>query len=383
MPYWQGKKDEFVLLCFAGGDMRGGPSLMELAAEVRDRVSLVDVAGRVTSLREKRRGDWWGCCPFHGERTPSFHVVAGRRRYHCFGCGAGGDVIGFVMAASGRGFRDAVLELANEAGLLPVADGVTRRRVPDRLPRQDRRQQVRDEADYVDWCRAQWSAAVPAAGTLVETYLRSRGIVMAPPASLRFAVMRHSDSGRDLPCMVAAMQAGNRAIVGIHRTFLAADGLGKAEVEPAKKMAGIAKGSAIRLGPVEARMGFGEGIESCLSVMQSCPGLSVWAAGSLGNLAGDGIGKMRPHPRRPGVLVPPSAPDLGRPGVPIPAEVRDVILLGDGDSDPEITTALMERARLRAVYEGRQARVAWAAASMDFNDMLQAAGAALSAETAA
>ena len=56
-----------------------------------------------------------GCCPFHNEKTPSFYVY--EDGYHCFGCGAHGDAIGFVMQTQGAGFMEAVEQLAAEAGL--------------------------------------------------------------------------------------------------------------------------------------------------------------------------------------------------------------------------------------------------------------------------
>ena len=60
-------------------------------------------------------GRWKGCCPFHGEKTPSFYVYEDGH-YHCFGCGAHGDAIGFVMQSEGAGFMEAVERLAAEAG---------------------------------------------------------------------------------------------------------------------------------------------------------------------------------------------------------------------------------------------------------------------------
>ncbi len=62
-----------------------------------------------------RAGRWKGCCPFHGEKTPSFYVYDDH--YHCFGCGAHGDAISFVMQSQGAGFLEAVEQLAAEAGM--------------------------------------------------------------------------------------------------------------------------------------------------------------------------------------------------------------------------------------------------------------------------
>jgi DNA primase len=85
------------------------------------RVDIVDVVDRHVKL--KRAGaNYVACCPFHSEKTPSFTVSAAKQFYHCFGCGAHGTAIGFVMEFNGLGFVDAVKELAQTAGMkLPDA----------------------------------------------------------------------------------------------------------------------------------------------------------------------------------------------------------------------------------------------------------------------
>ena len=86
--------------------------LDELVART-DIVDLVSESVRLT----KKGGSYWGCCPFHSEKTPSFHVVPDRQIYKCFGCGKGGGVINFVMEQENLPFRDAVAVLAKRAGL--------------------------------------------------------------------------------------------------------------------------------------------------------------------------------------------------------------------------------------------------------------------------
>ena len=83
--------------------------------ELRARTPLPAVVGRRVRLARSGR-QWKGCCPFHGEKTPSFYVYDDGH-YHCFGCGAHGDAIGFVMQSEGAGFMEAVERLAAEAGL--------------------------------------------------------------------------------------------------------------------------------------------------------------------------------------------------------------------------------------------------------------------------
>jgi DNA primase len=82
--------------------------------ELRARTPLPAVIGRRVRLARSGR-QWKGCCPFHGEKTPSFYVYDDH--YHCFGCGAHGDAIGFVMQSQGAGFMEAVEQLSAEAGL--------------------------------------------------------------------------------------------------------------------------------------------------------------------------------------------------------------------------------------------------------------------------
>jgi DNA primase len=85
--------------------------------DLRSRVSIIDVVGRRVRLIRKGRGEATGLCPFHNEKTPSFTVSEDKGFFHCFGCGAHGDVIGFVMRSQGLEFPQAVERLAGEAGM--------------------------------------------------------------------------------------------------------------------------------------------------------------------------------------------------------------------------------------------------------------------------
>ncbi len=82
--------------------------------ELRARTPMAALVGRRVKLARSGKS-WKGCCPFHNEKTPSFYVYDDG--YHCFGCGAHGDAIGFVMNTQGSGFMEAVEQLATEAGL--------------------------------------------------------------------------------------------------------------------------------------------------------------------------------------------------------------------------------------------------------------------------
>lgn len=95
----------------------------EIVSEVMQANDIVDIVSGYVRL--KRSGNsLMGCCPFHREKTPSFHVSADKQLYHCFGCGAGGSVIQFIMNAEGLDFPDALRFLADRAGIrLPENDG--------------------------------------------------------------------------------------------------------------------------------------------------------------------------------------------------------------------------------------------------------------------
>lgn len=84
--------------------------------ELRERLSVVDVVGRRVPLVKKGQ-NYWGCCPFHNEKTPSFSVNEDKGFYHCFGCGEHGDIISFVMKSENVDFKTAITELAAQAGL--------------------------------------------------------------------------------------------------------------------------------------------------------------------------------------------------------------------------------------------------------------------------
>lgn len=85
--------------------------------EIQEKAVLSDVIGRYVKLEKTGSHKWKGCCPFHNEKTPSFHIDDDRAVYHCFGCGAKGNVLTFLRNHNGLNFKDAVKELANLLGM--------------------------------------------------------------------------------------------------------------------------------------------------------------------------------------------------------------------------------------------------------------------------
>ena len=98
--------------------MRFPPQFLD---DIRARVPLSSVIGRRVPWDRRKtnaaKGDYWACCPFHGEKTPSFHADDKKGRYHCFGCKVSGDIFTFLVEKEGVPFPEAVERLAQEAGL--------------------------------------------------------------------------------------------------------------------------------------------------------------------------------------------------------------------------------------------------------------------------
>ncbi|HEX5933381.1 MAG TPA: DNA primase [Pseudorhizobium sp.] len=140
--------------------------------EIRDRVSISAVVGRrVTWDRKKTnvsRGDYWACCPFHGEKSPSFHCEDRKGRYHCFGCGVSGDHFRFLTDLEGLSFPEAVQQIADMAGMaLPQPDPQAERREKERTTLLD----VMELA--TSFFQEQLQSA---AGARARSYLRDRGL---------------------------------------------------------------------------------------------------------------------------------------------------------------------------------------------------------------
>jgi DNA primase len=312
----------------------------EIAA-VRARAGLVDMISRRGVKLTPKGHEHIGLCPFHKEKTPSFTVNEDKGFYHCFGCGAHGDVITFVMGFAGCSFREAVEDLHGGHGF---TDPDATRRAAERQHHAEAERRCLDEKDArqrTGGALQIWRRAVPAPGTLVETYLRARGITIPVPPSLRYlAAAKHKPTGLVLPAMVAGVQGPDGKVKAVHRTFLSRDGTAKASVSDPRMSLGPVAGGAVRLAKVNGRLAVSEGIETGLSILQAT-GTPTWAALSATNMAN--------------VILPP--------------DIRDVILGPDGDK-AGATNA--QKAARRFVDEGRAVRIAPAPKGQDFNDMLQA-----------
>jgi len=88
----------------------------DVVSQIKDKLDILDVVSKDVILK-KSGGNYWGCCPFHKEKTPSFSVNPAKGIYKCFGCGEGGDALSYLVKTRGIAFKDLIKDLASEYGL--------------------------------------------------------------------------------------------------------------------------------------------------------------------------------------------------------------------------------------------------------------------------
>lgn len=140
----------------------------DIVEEIKARIALSSVVGRRTKLTRKGRGDFMALCPFHGEKSPSFHVMDDKGAYYCFGCGEKGDLFTFVQKTENLSFREALEKLAAEAGVaLPAPN-------PEAKAAADRRKTLHDALEAAcAWFESQLKTQGAAAA---RDYLARRGL---------------------------------------------------------------------------------------------------------------------------------------------------------------------------------------------------------------
>ena len=236
-------------------------------ADLKARVPLAQLIG--LQLRNGK-----ALCPFHKERTPSFHVFPDG--FHCFGCGRRGDHVTWLMEQNRLTFRQAVEHLRQLAGrsAAPVNN-----------------QNRRDPEETRKFALSIWEDARLIKGTLAEAYLNTRHIDITglPTAALRFHPRCRFGRGNYQPCLIALFRdAVTDKPTGIHRIRLALD---NQKVE--RKMLGPVSGAVIKLWPdedVTYGLVIGEGIETTLAAAARVEHRGTllrpaWAAGNENNLA--------------------------------------------------------------------------------------------------
>lgn len=278
------------------------------------------------ALRGYKAGSYWmACCPAHNDRTPSLSLRYSNDGKLLVRCHAGCD-------------QHLVISTLRSMGLWPdhhkpLSKPITPLSIPPSTGLDH------DEDKRTEAALKLWHSSKPSPGTLVESYFQSRGLHLPPPPTLRFISSLKHPSGESWPAMIALVTRGpDGSPIAIHRTYLARDGASKAPVEPQKMMLGPCRGGTVRLAEPGDVLMIGEGIETCLAAMQQT-GQPVWAA-----LSTSGLRTLE-----------------------LPPDVREVIILADGDDAGE------EAARdcaLRLQREGRRVRVDRAPKGMDFNDVV-------------
>lgn len=252
--------------------------LARIIAGIRDRFPVSAVAARMGVKLHRAGNEMKACCPFHADRTPSFTIYADDRRAHCFGCGWSGDVLDLVQ----HGYR---LKLLSAIDTLD--SGILRELQQQRAP-------AKQKADLRPVAQRIVNNSAPTKGTPAEAYLRSRGITMALPHTLRFARLAPpqiegnglltANGPAPLPALIAIVTDPAGALVGLQRTYLTEDGRKAATTSTAsdrkpkvKYSLGNVAGGAIQLGPPADSMIVTEGLEDGLTLSQALR-RSVWVA---------------------------------------------------------------------------------------------------------
>jgi hypothetical protein len=304
--------------------------------QLRMQADLVGYISQRVALKKAPNGEFIGPCPFHKETTPSFYVVPRKGIYHCFGCKVTGDIFRWLRETKGISFGEAIAELKGAEVLAKKEFKPSTARLKD-----DRAERMKK----IGWAWKIWEKTIPAAGTLVEMYLRARGLGgVEIPNCIRFSSkLWNSEKECPMPAMVTMISDPVGGFCGIHRTYLKPDGSSKADLKYAKMGLGAWQGGYARLFDAGSKLAIGEGIETMLSIRKSCPDVPVWAALSLGNM-----------------------------GAPVPKEVKELIVCEDGDNkDPDQAEKVFLNRCGRHTMPGRVIRRARPPEGYDFNDLLQ------------
>jgi len=268
-------------------------------------------------------GGWTVRCPAHHDQRPSLSITETADGRLLVRCHAGCEQARVIAALRNRDLW------------------------PSNGPRREKtiRRHDGEGADRTAAALKIWQSAVAVTNTLAETYLRSRGIDIAPPATLRFHPALRHHSGDLWPAMIAPVKhRTDDKLVAIHRTFLSRDGKSKAAVTPQKMMLGPCQGGVVWLGAADPDqwLVLAEGIETTLSVMLACgfPGCAALSANGLRSLS-------------------------------LPPDAAKVLICADNDHNGVGQRAAGEAAE-RFLREGRRVRIATPPIpGTDFNDVLR------------
>jgi len=173
--------------------------------EIRSRADVVAIIGRHMELQKSGR-TWKGCCPFHGERTPSFHVYPEDKHYKCYGCGEYGDVFKFLQKVEGKEFPEVVRAVAAEVGV-----EIPEEAVEDSAEARRRRKERAEALAACDTAARYWQARLWSShGESGRAYLASRGV--SEETARRFRLGIAAAAWNDLEHRLAAKGVGAAAL---------------------------------------------------------------------------------------------------------------------------------------------------------------------------
>ena len=362
---------------------------------------VVERGGRLRGAVEKS-----GPCPACGGRD-RFNVNTRKAVWFCRGCApSGGDVVDLVMHLDQCDFVRACETLTGTASPNGGGHGLSVEelarleieRANKRAAADDASARFREQEREKCW--RWWQAAIPPQGTPVEAYLALRRLTIPRGAHLKYRPdaelwadgKRGSAIVHTGPAMVAAILNPAGIFTGLHTTWIdLREPDGKARVPDdqgefiaAKKVRGSQQRGRIELvrHASPRRMVIGEGIETTLSMRddlieagREIDDTAFWAGINLGNIGGPHEALV-PHPTqrdRAGRARKVPGPVPAGEGIPIPESVDEIVILGDGDSDPFLTATTLTRASHRWARPGRVIRGARAPAGADFNNLRRGA----------
>lgn len=323
-------------------------------SQIQDARNRWDIIGAEVALKRKGR-ELQGLCPFHNEKSPSFYINPDKGFFHCFGCGAHGTVVDYVMRTHGLEFKDAVRSILG---------------LPEQRPREHA---TRIEAPAVTDRKAEEGveAILKGCGPITETsaafmYLHLRGIPPAQPGLFYHPGLECFELGRDergdtrkLPAIVAPITDSQDKISAILRTWVVPRVEVRGEstdpkdnralLRTRKKGLGRMGDGAVRLARADRIFGLAEGWETACSARElfSVP---VWATCGTARFGFPGHWQQRhtPQGERPRLWIPPDSPnqdddfvwiDERPPTIWLPHEARQVVIFGDnGDTGHIVST---------------------------------------------
>jgi hypothetical protein len=286
------------------------------------RGRLAEIVGAEVALKPKGR-ELAGLCPFHEEKTPSFYVAPDKGFYHCFGCGAHGTAIDFVMCRRGLDFVEAVRWVLDMAvPITPPSERAAHNQKPDR---------TESGTDVFRIKRVLAQCGPVTEGTAAHLYLVTRGLNPDQPALLAHPALYCSEVRKPLPALVAPITNSLGEVTSLQRVWCAErvefDGTdqwkdARASLAVRKKTLGQMYDGSVRLAPAGAILGLAEGVETAIAASMLYR-LPVWATCGLSRLG---------YPAHWSEPIDGSKPrwiEERAPTVWIPPEVRALYIFGD------------------------------------------------------